>query len=66
MNQQIQMLLSNPKLLQQKFNEVKQYLKQRGITPQQAVQGLLNSGELKQEDYNELRNIVNNFAGTKF
>ena len=60
------MLLSNPKLLQQKFNEVKQYLKQRGITPQQAVQGLLNSGELKQEDYNELRNIVNNFAGTKF
>lgn len=69
MNQQmqaVQALLNNPKLLQQKFNDVKQMLRQKGITPQQAVQNLLNSGELKQQDYNTLRNIVNNFAGTNF
>ena len=60
------MLLSNPKLLQQRFNEVKQMLKQKGITPQQAVQNLLDSGEMKQQDYDALRNIVNQFAGTNF
>jgi len=41
-------------------------LKQKGITPQQAVQNLLDSGEMKQQDYDALRNIVNNFAGTNF
>lgn len=66
MNQQVQMLLNNPKLLQQNFNNVKKMLEQKGITPQQAVQNLLNSGEMKQQDYNELRNIVNQFAGTNF
>lgn len=66
MNQQILNLLNNPKLLQQKYNEVKQLLEQKGITPQQALQNLLNSGKMKQADYDMLRTVVNNFAGTNF
>ena len=66
MNQQILNLLNNPKLLQQKYNEVTQTLKQNGITPQQAIQNLLNSGKMKQQDYDMLRGVVNNFTGTNF
>ena len=66
MNPQIMNLLNNPKLLQQKYNEVKQLLAQNGITPQQALQNLLNSGKMKQSDYDILRGVVNNFAGTNY
>ena len=66
MNPQIMNLLNNPKLLQQRYNEVKQLLEQKGITPQQALQNLLNSGRMKQTDYDMLRGVVNNFAGTNY
>lgn len=65
MNQAIQ-LLKNANLLQQRVNEIKQVLNKSGITPQQAVQNLLNSGRMSQQQYNSLREIANQFAGTNY
>lgn len=61
------MMNVNPLQLMQQFNQFRQnWLKQNpNISPQQAVQNLLNSGKMSQQQFEQFRNIANGFSGMK-
>lgn len=60
-------LLSNPQIFQQQLNNFAQnYSRIFGnITPQQAVQNLLNSGQMTQSRFNQLRDMANRLTGQR-
>lgn len=61
------MMNMNPLQLMQQFNAFRQnWLQQNpNISPQQAVQNLLNSGKMSQQQFEQFRNIANSFSGMK-
>lgn len=62
---QLQQLLSNPQMFQQKFNEFAQGF-QNGANPQQLVQNLLNNGKMTQAQFERYRQIANQITGARF
>ena len=61
------MMNVNPLQLMQQFNNFRQnWLQQNpNMSPQQAVQNLLNSGKMSQQQFERFRNIANGFSGMK-
>lgn len=61
------MMNVNPFQLMQQFNNFRQnWLRQNpNVSPQQAVQNLLNSGKMSQQQFEQFRNIANSFSGMK-
>jgi hypothetical protein len=61
------MMNMNPLQLMQQFNTFRQnWLQQNpNVSPQQAVQNLLNSGKMSQQQFEQFRNIANSFSGMK-
>jgi len=57
----------NPFQIMQQFNQFRQnWLRQNpNVSPQQAVQNLLNSGKMSQQQFEKFRNIANSFSGMK-
>lgn len=57
----------NPLQIMQQFNQFRQnWLQQNpNVSPQQAVQNLLNSGKMSQQQFEKFRNIANSFSGMK-
>ncbi len=64
---QLQQLMGNPQLFQKQLNNFAQnYSRTFGnISPQQAVQQLLNSGQMTQAQFNQLRDIANRITGQR-
>lgn len=54
---------NNPNNFQQQFNQFVQNFRQSNITPQQAVQNMLNSGQMTQEQFNQYRQMANMLTG---
>ncbi len=65
MLQQLQALMQNPQMFQQKFSEFASKFQNSKVTPQQMVQNLLNSGKMTQEQFNQFRNIANQLTGMR-
>ena len=61
------MMNMNPLQMMQQFQKFRQnWLQQNpNVSPQQAVQNLLNSGKMSQQQFEQFRNIANNFSGMK-
>jgi hypothetical protein len=61
------MMNMNPLQLMQQFNTFRQnWLQQNpNVSPQQAVQNLLNSGRMSQQQFEQFRNIANKISGVK-
>ncbi len=57
----------NPLQMMQQFNQFRQnWLQQNpNVSPQQAVQNLLNSGKMSQQQFEKFRNIANSISGMK-
>lgn len=57
----------NPMQIMQQFNQFRQnWLQQNpNVSPQQAVQNLLNSGKMSQQQFEQYRNMANQFTGMK-
>jgi hypothetical protein len=61
------MMNMNPLQMMQQFQKFRQnWLQQNpNVSPQQAVQNLLNSGKMSQQQFEQFRNIANSFSGMK-
>lgn len=61
------MMKVNPLQVMQQFNQFRQnWLNQNpNVSPQQAVQNLLNSGKMSQQQFEQFRNIANGFSGMR-
>ena len=61
------MMNMNPLQMMQQFQQFRQnWLQQNpNVSPQQAVQNLLNSGKMSQQQFEQFRNIANSFSGMK-
>lgn len=61
------MMNMNPLQMMQQFQQFRQnWLQQNpNVSPQQAVQNLLNSGRMSQQQFEQFRNIANKFSGMK-
>lgn len=61
-------MLNNLGKFMQDFNSfAKEFGNQnKGISPQQKVQELLNSGTMSQDDFNKLRDIANQITGRNY
>ena len=57
----------NPLQMMQQFQQFRQnWLQQNpNVSPQQAVQNLLNSGKMSQQQFEKFRNIANSISGMK-
>lgn len=57
----------NPLQMMQQFQQFRQnWLQQNpNVSPQQAVQNLLNSGKMSQQQFEKFRNIANSLSGMK-
>ena len=64
---QLQQMLGNPQMFRQQLNNFAQnYSRTFGnISPQQAVQQLLNSGQMTQAQFNHFRDIANRITGLR-
>ena len=61
------MMNMNPLQMMQQFQKFRQnWLQQNpNVSPQQAVQNLLNSGKMSQQQFEQFRNIAYSFSGMK-
>ncbi len=61
------MMNMNPLQMMQQFQQFRQnWLQQNpNVSPQQAVQNLLNSGKMSQQQFEQFRNIANSFCNMK-